>query len=452
MSNDPRQTALWTLTALETAPATLDRIMAAAFEAAPQLDRRDRALANALVYGVQRWRGRLDWIIAHFSRTPLGRMDPAIRNLLRLGLFQIAFMERIPVSAAVNTAVEMAKQTEAPWAARFVNGVLRNAARGLENVPFPDLSADPVGAIAATRAFPRWLVKRWLHRFGVQETLALCDAANAIPPITLRTNTLKTSRAALLAALQSVAEAPQPTPHAPEGIRCARLKEALTDLPLFQQGWCQVQDEAAQLVTHLLDPQPGERVLDACAGRGGKTGHIAQRVQNRGVLVALDNDNLRLAELAGDLQRLGVSCAEILPHDLAQPPEKLGARSFDRVLLDAPCSGLGVLRRNPDTKWAAERAALGRYGKRQLGFLKNLAPLVRPGGWLVYAVCSLEPEETDAVVAAFLEADPGFDLAPSAASGPLAAAGLVDAAGAMRTFPHRHQMDGFFAVGLRRRR
>ena len=452
MSNDPRQTALWTLNALEGASATLDRIMAAAFEAAPQLDRRDRALANALVYGVQRWRGRLDWIIGHFSRTPLTRMDPAIRNLLRLGLFQIAFMERIPVSAAVNTAVEMAKQTAAPWAARFVNGVLRNAARDLEKVPFPDLSGDPVGAIATSRAFPRWLVERWLQRFGVQETLALCDAANTIPPITLRTNTLKTSRAALLAALQSEAETPRPTPHAPEGIRCARLKEALAELPPFQRGWCQVQDEAAQLVTHLLDPQPGERVLDACAGRGGKTGHIAQRLQNRGLLVALDNDALRLTELAGELQRLGISCAEIVPHDLARPSENLGARSFDRVLLDAPCSGLGVLRRNPDTKWAAERAALGRFGKRQLGFLKNLAPLVRPGGRMVYAVCSLEPEETDAVVAAFLKAIPGFDQVRSAAHGPLAAAGLVDAAGTLRTFPHRHQMDGFFAVSLRRRR
>ena len=452
MSHDPRQTALWTLNALEGGTATLDRVMAAAFEAAPQLDRRDRGLANALVYGVQRWRGRLDWIITHFSRTPLARMDPAIRNILRLGLFQIAFMERIPVSAAVNTAVEMAKQTAAPWAARFVNGVLRSAARGLENVPFPDLSRDPVGAIAASRAFPRWLVKRWLRRFGLQETLALCDAANAIPPITLRTNTLKTSRAELLAALQSAAEDPQPTPHAPEGVRCARLRQALSGLPPFQQGWCQVQDEAAQLVTHLLDPRPGERVLDACAGRGGKTGHIAQRMKNRGALVALDNDNPRLAELSEELQRLGVGCVEIIPHDLTQPVASLGARSFDRVLLDAPCSGLGVLQRNPDTKWAAERADLGRYGRRQLAFLQNLAPLVKAGGWLVYAVCSLEPEETDAVVAAFLEAVPGFDLARSAADGPLAAAGLVDAAGALRTLPHRHHMDGFFAVGLRRRR
>lgn len=451
MSNDPRQTALWALTALETAPATLDRVMATAFEAAPHLDRRDRALTNALVYGVQRWRGRLDWIIAHFSRTPLARMDPSIRNLLRLGLFQIAFMERIPVSAAVNTAVEMAKQTAAPWAARFVNGVLRNAARGLKGVPFPDLSSDPVDAVAAGRAFPRWLVTRWLQRFGVQETLALCDAVNTIPPITLRTNTLKTSRAALLAALEAAAEDPRPTPYAPEGIRCDRLKEALAELPPFQQGWCQAQDEAAQLVTHLLDPRPGERVLDACAGRGGKTGHIAQRMQNHGDLVALDSDGRRLAELEAELQRLGVTCVEITPHDLSQPVDSLSAEPFDRVLLDAPCSGLGVLQRNPDTKWAAERADLGRYQERQLRFLKNLAPLVRPGGCLVYAVCSLEPEETDAVVSAFLKAVPGFDLERPAADDPLAAGGLVDAAGALRSLPHRHHMDGFFAVRLRHR-
>lgn len=450
MSQDPRQTALWTLTALETAPATLDRIMATAFEAAPHLDRRDRALTNALVYGVQRWRGRLDWIIDHFSRTPLARMDPAIRNILRLGLFQIAFMERIPVSAAVNTAVEMAKQTEAPWAARFVNGVLRNAARGLEGVPFPDLARDPVGAIAAGKAFPRWLIKRWLQRFGVRETLALCDAVNAIPPITLRTNTLRASRAALLAALQPAAEDPRPTPFAPEGIRCTRLRGTLTELPAFQQGWCQVQDEAAQLVTHLLDPQQGERVLDACAGRGGKTGHIAQRMQNRGDLVALDNDGRRLAELETELQRLGVTCVAISPHDLSQPADNLGAKPFDRVLLDAPCSGLGVLQRNPDTKWADDRANLDRYRKRQLGFLKNLAPLVRPGGCLAYAVCSMEPEETDAVVSAFLSAHPAFDLARPGANAPLAAGGLMDAAGALRSLPHRHHMDGFFAVRLRR--
>ena len=450
MPNDPRQTALWTLNTLEAAPSPLDRVMAAAFEAAPGLDRRDKGLANALVYGVQRWRGRLDWIIAHFSRTPLPRMDPAIRNILRLGLFQIVFMERIPVSAAVNTAVELAKRTAAPWAARFVNGVLRNAARRLDTVPFPNLSQDPVSAIAAGKSFPRWLVQRWLQRFGVDETLALCDAINAIPPITLRANTLKTSREALLAALQSVADSPEPTPYAPEGIRCARLKKAVAELAPFQQGWCQVQDEAAQLVTHLLAPRPGERVLDACAGRGGKTGHIAQRMENRGQLVALDNDAQRLAELEIELKRLGVACVDVKRHDLFKPLGSLAGEPFDRILLDAPCSGLGVLQRNPDTKWVAERANLDRYRKRQLQFLKILALLVRPGGCLVYAVCSGEPEESDAVVSAFLKTDPGFELALPAGEDPIAASGLVDAAGALRTLPHRHHMDGFFAVRLKR--
>ncbi len=201
MSNDPRQTALWALTALETAPATLDRVMATAFEAAPHLDRRDRALTNALVYGVQRWRGRLDWIIAHFSRTPLARMDPSIRNLLRLGLFQIAFMERIPVSAAVNTAVEMAKQTATPWAARFVNGVLRNAARGLKGVPFPDLSSDPVDAVAAGRAFP--LPAGW-SRAG-------CNASGSRRPLRCATPSTRSPPSPCA-----------PTPSKPHAQRCWR--------------------------------------------------------------------------------------------------------------------------------------------------------------------------------------------------------------------------------------
>ncbi|MFC1816179.1 16S rRNA (cytosine(967)-C(5))-methyltransferase RsmB [Thermodesulfobacteriota bacterium] len=450
MSGDARKTALYILNRLDSGHKTLDSVLDEDFEGKDLLSRRDRALLYALVYGVLRWRGRLDWIIGHFSKTSLDRIRPDILNILRLGLFQIMCLNRVPVSAAVNTSVELAKLFSAPWVVGFVNALLRNMARGYKAVPLPDTDDQPVAALAAEKSFPDWLIKRWLNRFGLNETIALCDAINTIPPITLRVNTLKTDRQTLTRSLVNEAKEIQNTRHAPEGICLHHLKEPISEMKSFQQGWFQVQDEAAQLITYLLNPQPDDTVLDACAGLGGKTGHIAQMMKNRGKIIAMDNDEKKLLQIGPEMLRLGVTIVETLNYDLNVPLSRKRFKEFDRILVDAPCSGLGVMRRNPDTKWLSSKKNLGRFQKRQISFLENLRHLVKPSGILAYAVCSTEPEENEEVVKAFLNKQANFVMDKRPAGLPEKAYALVNQNGYFKTLPHLNNMDGFFSVRFRR--
>lgn len=447
---DPRRLALSLLNRLDREQITLDALLTAATDDIILLSRRDTALMYALVYGVLRWRGRLDWIIGHFSRTPLKKIDPNVRNILRLGLYQMLFMDRIPVSAAVNTAVEMAKADAPKWIAGFVNGLLRNATRKADGVPYPSLSDSPVTAVAVIHSFPEWLVRRWMDRFGQAETEKFCEAVNHIPPLTLRVNTLCISRSSLRDILTGALVSVEETRYAPDGLRISGPTAAIPDLPGFTEGYFQVQDEAAQLVGCLVSPEPGERVLDACAGLGGKTGHLAMRMKNRGELIAMDRSADKLARLQEEMNRLGITSVTPQVHDLEDPPDPDAAGMFDRILLDAPCSGLGVLRRNPDGKWSVRKKDMNAYKARQIRFLRHLAPLVRPGGRLVYAVCTFEPEETDQVVEAFLKAVPDFLVEQIPTDLPTSISELQTTGGFLRTFPHRHDMDGFFGVCFRR--
>jgi len=452
MGADARKEALTLLTDLEhNRHTTLDQLLDARRESDHGMPRRDRALRQALVFGVLRTRNRLDWVIRHFSKTPFRKINPIIKNILRLGIYQLLFMDRIPASAAVNTAVELAKDAAAPWTVKFVNGLLRSVARNPDAVRFPDMAADPVQALTVRQSLPKWLVTRWLARWGREECRRLCAAVNAIPALCLRTNTLKTTRPNLVESLQTAAARVRPTPHSPEGIALRGLQTDLTAMPGFADGAFQVQDEAAQLVTHLLALQPGQRVLDACAGLGGKTGHIAQLMENKGEIIAADTVDQKLATLQKEMRRLGVSIVTPACHNWQQAPDPAVLGTFDRVLLDAPCSGLGVLRRNPDTRWQRTAADLKRYARRQKVFINHLAPLVKPGGLLVYAVCSMEPEENDRVVQRFLNQNRQFTQAAIPMEAVPASAGLTGPDHCFRSFPHHHAMDGFFAVSLKRR-
>ena len=414
-------------------------------------DARDRDLLNALVFGVLRWRGRLDYLIAQFSKTPLSKLDPPVLNVLRTALFQLVFLTRIPPSAAVHTAVDLAKSMSAPWVASFVNAVLRRAAAEHATVSFPDPQDEPVKALAAIWAFPEWLVKRWIDRYGLKPAEAICESINSIPPLTLRVNTLKATRSDVMAALSPDADRIEAASEAPDGIRVHGLRKRLTELAGFQQGWYQVQDEAAQLVSLLLAPRPGETVLDACAGRGGKTGHLAQLMGNQGVVAALDPSGPRLAELKQEMRRLGVSIISSQEASLGSPLAVAPPRGFDRVLLDAPCSGLGTLRRNPDIKWAAGKKDLPRCHDTQLKLLQQAAEHVKAGGVLVYAVCSPEPEETVNVLRAFLAGNSEFETDGNASDLPEPVRPLLDPQGFLQTYPHLRYMDGFFAARLRRK-
>jgi 16S rRNA (cytosine967-C5)-methyltransferase len=450
MADEIRKTALFILNTLEAEDKTLDSLLDEVLFKKNYFSKKDRALLQALVYGVLRWRLRLDWIIEYFSNTRLSSVDSKVLNILRLGLFQISYLNRIPVSAAVNTSVEMTKSVAASWVVGYVNGLLRNAAREYQHVPFPDIEEDPVSSLSVRKSFPKWLIIRWLDRFGLKETGLLCDSINNIPPITVRSNRLKASRNKLVKSLEGYVENIRITDYAPDGVSFFNPKISIPEIKAFKSGLFQVQDEAAQLVTLILDPQPNETILDACAGLGGKTGHIAQIMGNRGRLIAMDKDEKKLKMLESEMNRLGISIVSTCIHDFYNPLSLKRFGKFDRILLDAPCSGLGVLRRNPDTKWITSKQNLAYYHKRQALFLDNLADLVKPSGILVYAVCSTELEENESVVKGFLKKHPEFAKETCTKGLPNKACSLVNNDGYFMTFPHINDMDGFFAACLKR--
>ncbi len=450
MPFDVRKTACVILNTLDQGRRTLDTLMESS-SGGGQLDRqRDRALLQTLVYGVLRWRGRLDYIISHFSSTRFDKINPKILNILRLALFQIIYLDRIPDSAAVNTAVDMAKASGAPWVVGYVNALLRKASRKHRNVSFPDIAENAGAALAAGKSFPEWIILRWLHRYGQKNTAALCDAVNSIPPITVRTNTLRISPYELLMKLDSEAENVKQTPYSPDGITFINPTTSIPGLRGFEAGWFQVQDEAAQLVSLLLDPRPGETVLDACAGLGGKTGHIAQLMKNKGAVVALDVDGGKLSQLETEMQRLGISIVSTLCCNLENGLAQMPPNGFDRILLDAPCSGLGVMRRNPDIKWHRSEKELAKNKTRQLRLLENLAPAVKQDGFLVYAVCSPECEENEEVIYQFLKNHGDFAIYDRYKGLPNKIRKMAITKGFFKTFPHLTQMDGFFSVRFQR--
>lgn len=449
--DDVRNTALNILNTLdENRFQTLDTVFETALGKKTRFVKRDRAFVQTLVYGVLRWRARIDWLIAHYSKTRLDKIDPKVLNILRLAVFQIIYLSRVPTAAAVNTSVEITKSFAAPWVVGFVNGLLRQAAKTYQQVPYPDMDKDTVSAIAVKKSFPTWLIERWLNRFGIKETVSLCDAINTIPSITARTNRLKTNRKNLIKLLEAYTDQIEITEYAPDGIRFFSPRVVISQIEAFEHGLFQVQDEASQLVSLFLNPQPGETVLDACAGLGGKTGHIAQLMKNRGRLTALDKDNKKLDRLNIEMDRLGISIVDTTTHDLEKPFASERHNVFDRILLDAPCSGLGVLRRHPDAKWNSSKQNLAYHQKKQSTMLDNLADLVKPSGFLVYSVCSMEPEENEHVIKDFLSKHKEFVIENSAMGLPSTAYQHLTTNGYLKTMPHLHDMDGFFSTCLKR--
>jgi 16S rRNA (cytosine967-C5)-methyltransferase len=426
----------------------LDHWLDAAEPRLRTMPRADRALVHAIVYGCLRWQARLDYIIDRSCRNP-AKIDLRVRSILRLALFQLYHLDRIPARAVVHSAVEMAKTNKLRWAAGFINGMLRGlTAEPRASIDWPDWEKSPDKALAVRRSFPQWLAKRWIDRFGVQEARALCDAVNQIPAVTIRANRLKTDRPSLMEAIRKEARHLEPTRYAPDGLVLSAFERPLPQWPAFREGWFQVQDEAAQLVAHLVAPQPGETIWDACAGLGTKTAHLAQLMCNNGTLWATDQQAAKLERLQSEMQRLGVSIVRHQPMDLINGIAENQMPRFDRILVDAPCTGLGVLQKNPDGKWNVSCNDLQRSHHRQLSILNCVASCLRPGGILVYSVCSMEPEENEQVVEDFLRSRDDFALSPFNRSAVWVPDTFFTLEGYLRTFPHRHGMDGFFAAAF----
>ncbi len=447
-TTDPRHLAL-TILERVTGGAYADRALDAELQRHPALDPRDRALCTELVYGALRQQGRLDYALARFCKQPLLKLETRVLLLLRLGAYQLLCLDRIPASAAVDTTVQLARRLGLERATGFLNGVLRALARGQSQLTWPDPASDPLMHLQHTLSLPRWLAERWLRDLGRNEAIALAGALLEPAPFSVRVNTLKTDREGFLLALAAQGHKGDPTRFAPEGVTLAARANA--PLPGDLEGWYQVQDEASMLVAHLLAPRPGERLLDACAAPGGKTTHLAALTGNRAEILALDLHPQRVRLIDQGAARLGCHGITARNWDLTRLPPFLPPQSCDGVLLDAPCSGLGVLRRNPEARWRLQPADITVLAERQAMLLTQAAGLVKPGGRLLYAVCTVTPEETDAQVAAFLARQPDFHLQPLANRVPRHWQELVDGQGCLRTWPHRHQLDGFFAALLTRR-
>jgi 16S rRNA (cytosine967-C5)-methyltransferase len=424
-------------------PAALARVRAGLH------DERDRALAGEIAAGTLRWQGAFDVVIAAFSGRPVARLDPEVVDVLRMTAFQLLHLDRIPASAAVNDAVNLVRKAGKKSASGLVNAVLRRISRERSRLPLPprpaDPSADRAGALAylsATLSHPEWLVSRWLDRYGFDATESWARFDNDPAALTLRVNTLRTSRDVLVRALESHGIETEPARFAPHGLVVRTGNPLLT--PLAGEGLFLVQDESSQLVALLTAVAPGERVLDACASPGGKTTAMAAAMANRGLIAATDLRGRRVELLSRTVRAAGATCVRVVQADAAGGLPFRGR--FDCVLLDAPCSGLGTLRRDPDIRWLRAEEGLRGMAATQLAMLERAAEVVEPGGRLIYATCSSEPDENEAVVAGFLDRRRDFGCAPPRLPAPLDR--FITPDGCFRTFPFRDQLEAFFAAML----
>lgn len=449
MKANPRQLAILILCRQQETTAPLDQVRDTLIKETTLESPQDYQLAAALVYGVLRWQRFLDGILADFSRHPLAKMKQITLQSLRVGLYQLVFMDRVPPSAAVNETVKALRSLRQPkWLTGFVNGVLRTISREIDRLPDPWQEGRFPAAVRLSH--PDWLFSRWEERYGHEEAVRICSENNRQAPLTLRVNTRRLSRQMLLERLADNRIQAQAAPHAPEAILLTEYKHSITGLPGYHAGHFMVQDEGAQLITHMLAPFPAGRYLDACAGLGGKTVQLAQLIPAESELIAVEPHAGRSLLLKENLERNGLDRNVTVIHTDLENFAREKPLPFHAVLIDAPCSGLGVVRRNPDIRWNRSLRDIKRYCRKQLDLLCAAAPLLAGGGVLVYATCSMEPEENEEVVAAFLRKFPGFSPAyPD--DFPETARPLLDEQGCLHTRPQSCH-DGFFAARLEKRR
>jgi 16S rRNA (cytosine967-C5)-methyltransferase len=411
-----------------------------------ELGTADRRLVTELVYGSIRRQRTLDALIDQLAKKKT--QPPDLRLILHLGLYQLRYLNQIPASAAVNTTVNLAKQTGYSGLAGFVNGLLRQYVRLSQTQAEPlILPEDPIARLAIQQSYPDWIVQVWADQFGIEAAEQLCEWLNRPPHIDLRINPLKTTIAQVETALQSTGIAVQRVPPLPQALRLPPSVGAIQQLPGFAEGWWTVQDSSAQLVSHLLDPQPGETVIDVCAAPGGKTTHIAELMQDQGVIWGCDRHASRLRKLQQNADRLHLRSILLQVGDSRQMAiSQPFAQSADRVLLDAPCSGLGTLHRHADARWRQTPDTVKALAQLQAELLHQAATWVKPNGVLVYATCTLHPAENEAIVQSFLQQHSGWQIdRPNAP-----AAEFARVEGWLKLLPFQQEMDGFFMVRLRR--
>lgn len=400
----------------------------------------DKALLYEIVHGVVRWQGRLDWILNGFYKGTFSKAIPNLKNALRVALYQILFLDRVPDYAAVNEVVEFVKKLQGQKPADLVNAVLRNIIRSKNAIRYPAPEEDLLGYLAAYYSHPSWMVKRYLTRFGREETEKLLAINNEKPYLTLRINALKTKPEEFKTLLESVGLKYHQGDYLPEFFKLQNLTN-ITAWEYYAKGYFNIQDESAGLACRLLDVQEGQRVLDMCAAPGGKTAYISALMHSRGEVVAIDRFESRLKILQKNMTRLTVDCVRSVVADALE----YKGLPFDRVLVDVPCSGSGTLSKKPDIKWKKDLFDIRNLNNTQSKLLSKAASLVKVGGIIVYSTCSIEPEENFDIVKKFLDENPNFKLESAKGKFPDE---LIDENGCIQTLPHIHKTDGAFAAKL----
>lgn len=448
---DPRQLAFAALREITKkdayADVVLDRHLAKS-----QLASRDRALATELVYGCVRRRRTLDAIIDRLAKKPASQQPPDLRIVLHLGLYQLIYSDRIPTSAAVDTTVKLAKNNGLAGLSGLVNGILRQYLRTYgETAPSFDEITEPIAQLATRTSFPDWIVAAWVEQLGWDEAEQLCHWFDGAPQMHLRVNRRMTNRDETLAQFTTSEIDAEPIAGLPDGIRLNSGAGRIVQLPSYSEGLWSIQDGSAQLVTYLLDPQPGEVIVDACAAPGGKATHAAELMGDCGTIWACDRTASRLKKVAGNAARLQLSTINALAGDSRDQPQFVG--QCDRVLVDAPCSGLGTLHRRADLRWRQTRENAIELATLQGELLESAATWVKPDGVLVYATCSIHEPENEGVINAFLARHPEWAIVPPPENNPARAFWnpVTNPQGWLKLWPHRSGMDGFFMVRLERR-
>jgi len=407
----------------------------------------DRALLTELTYGTLRWRGKIDSQLVPFLNRSLAETDSFNRNLLRVTLYQLLFLDKIPAYAAVNEAVEIAKATQ-PRSAAFVNGVLRSFLRQLKKGGKASGIQSSAANLADEYSHPQWLVDRWREYFGDEQAKALMLASNQRTPLVVRANLGKTSREKLLASWHEQDIAAEPTAVSPQAIRLP-TGVSIERLPGFTEGLFQVQSEASQLVSYLVGPASGDLILDACAAPGGKATHLAELIGDQGSIIAIDTSARGVERINQNAQRLGLGAIQTKCANASKTlPAKL-AGPYDRILVDAPCSGLGTLRSHPEIKWQRDNSDIARLCALQARILQSMTQHLKIGGVLVYSTCTLTVDENERVVEDFLRDNSRFELVDAARYLPESARHMVHGK-YFQALPQRDDTDGFFAARMRK--
>ncbi len=451
-----REVALGCLLELSETDVPIALVIDNAFKQS-RLKGRERRLANALVYGVVRWQQQLDWVLKHFIN-PQFRLDTKHRAILRLGVFQLLHLDGIPPHAAIFETVQLAKGSRKTVG--FINAVLRSVQREGTELSFPSLDTHPIEHIAFSLSYPKWLVKRWVQTRGLSWTLAFCKASNQVAPLTFRVNSLRTDRDELCQSLKANGFSTRLSKIAPDGIVVENLsittdktvadsKDEITLKDLINRHDVYVQDESAMLVPYLLMPESPKLVVDLCAAPGGKTTHIACIMQNAGKIIAADISEKKIAVLTENCKRIGVQNVKTRTID-ATKTDLSFISPADAVLIDAPCSGFGTLRRHPDIRWNKTPDQVRSLSDLQYRLLENVAPHIKPGSVLVYSTCTIDPTENEEVINRFLQNFPMFTLEQASEFLPDIPQSAITSEGFLQTFPHEHGVDGTFAARLRR--